>query len=61
MLNACLGMVPPERIEKRLAEVRAQILHLRELDGTTGVAITIDLPELRQLVDEQEFLEVLAS
>ncbi len=61
MLTACLGMVPQERIEQRLALVRALILQIREANGSDDFTVIIDTPQIRQLMDEAAFLEVLAS
>lgn len=53
-------MIPPERIQERLAVVRAQMLALREATAADG-DLLIDAPLLRLLEEEAEFLEVLAT
>jgi hypothetical protein len=63
VLGACLGMISLRRIDERLSSVRARIAELEQARATgTNGTIVIELTgELRQLKDEEAFLEVLAS
>ena len=63
VLGACLGMISLQRIDERLSFVRARIAELEKAraTGTNGTIVIEVTGELRQLKDEEAFLEVLAS
>lgn len=61
MLGVCLGLISPERLERRLADVRAQIIAIEAGKTTNGVAIIVDIADLRELKEEAAFLEILIS
>jgi hypothetical protein len=61
MFSASVAMVPRARFEERLAIVRARIAELERATGTGDVVVIVDAPQLRELKDEEEFLEVLCS
>jgi hypothetical protein len=63
MMGVCLGLISPDRLERRLADVRAQISAMEALKvkGTDGVSIVVDIAGLRDLKEEEAFLEILVS
>jgi hypothetical protein len=63
MMGVCLGLISPDRLERRLADVRAQISVMEsvKVKGTDGVSIVVDIAGLRDLKEEEAFLEILVS
>lgn len=62
-MGVCLGLISPDRLERRLADVRAQISAMEAVKviGNDGNAIVVDIAGLRDLKEEAAFLEVLVS
>lgn len=61
MMGVCLGLISPDRLERRLADVRAQISAMEAAKRADGVAVVVDIAGLRDLKEEEAFLEVLVS
>lgn len=61
MLLASLGCVPRRCFEERLVLVRARITHLQRQEAVADAAVSRDTSQLRELQEEQAFLEVLIS
>ena len=61
MMGVCLGLISPDRLERRLADVRAQISAMEAGKSKDGVAIVVDIAGLRDLKEEEAFLEILVS
>jgi hypothetical protein len=61
MMGVCLGLISPDRLERRLADVRAQISAMEAAKSKDGVAIVVDIAGLRDLKEEEAFLEILVS
>jgi hypothetical protein len=61
MMGVCLGLISPDRIEQRLANVRAQISAMEAAKRNDGIAIVVDIEGLRDLKEEEAFLEILVS
>ena len=60
-MGVCLGLISPDRFERRLADVRAQISAMEAAKSVDGVAIVVDIAGLRDLKEEEAFLEILVS
>jgi len=60
-MGVCLGLISPDRFERRLADVRAQISAMEAAKSIDGVAIVVDIAGLRDLKEEEAFLEILVS
>lgn len=61
MLGLSLALISTERVEARLASVRAEMLELEQATGTDGIRVALDVERLRELEEEVAFLEMLAS
>jgi hypothetical protein len=61
MMGVCLGLISPDRLERRLADVRARISAMEAAKSKDGVAIVVDIAGLRDLKEEEAFLEILVS
>ena len=61
MMGVCLCLISPDRFERRLADVRAQISAMEAAKSIDGVAIVVDIAGLRDLKEEEAFLEILVS
>jgi hypothetical protein len=61
MMGVCLGLISPDRLERRLADVRAQITAMEAAKSRDGVTIVVDIAGLRDLKEEEAFLEILVS
>lgn len=60
-MGVCLGLISPDQLERRLADVRAQISAMEAAKRTDGSAIVVDIAGLRDLKEEEAFLEILVS
>src|SRR5688572_2395107 len=61
MMGVCLGLISPDRLERRLADVPARISAMEAAKSKDGVAIVVDIAGLRDLKEEEAFLEILVS